>query len=108
MWMDEGVLTHVSDPGASRRCRRRAYSDVAIQMLPGIKLRKLAYPGLPVPTYTTLSRRAKTLKFVLPVRYSDEPMQPFVVSPLATTLAGNYPYLRCVCLCTAREHVNRT
>ena len=73
MWMDEDVLTQVSEAGPSRRGRRRAYSDAAIQMPLGLKLRKHAYPGfLPVPNYTTLSRRAQTLKVVLPMRHPDE------------------------------------
>ncbi|HTR10042.1 MAG TPA: transposase, partial [Paraburkholderia sp.] len=84
MWIDEGVLTQVSEAGPTRRGRPRVYSDAAIQMLLGLKqvfrlplravqgfahsLRKLAYPGLPVPNYTTLSRRAQTLKVVLPMQ----------------------------------------
>jgi hypothetical protein len=90
MWIDEGVLTQVSEAGPTRRGRPRVYSDAAIQMLLGLKqvfhlplravqgfahsLRKLAYPGLPVPNFTTLSRRAQTLKVTLPAQRPHEPM----------------------------------
>lgn len=90
MWIDEGVLTQVSEASPTRRGRPRVYSDAAIQMLLGLKqvfhlplravqgfahsLRKLAYPGLPVPNYTTLSRRAQTLKVALPAQHPHEPM----------------------------------
>ena len=90
MWIDESVLTQVSDAGPTRRGRPRVYSDAAIQMLLGLKqvfqlplralqgfalsLGKLAYPGLPVPNYTTLSRRAQTLKVVLPMQRPDAPL----------------------------------
>ncbi|MFX1689704.1 IS5 family transposase [Paraburkholderia sp. A2RI-6] len=37
-------------------------------------LRKLAFPSLPVPNYTTLSRRAQTLKVALPAQRPHEPM----------------------------------
>ncbi len=37
-------------------------------------LRKLAFPDLPVPNYTTLSRRAQNLKIVLPSSRPDEPL----------------------------------
>ena len=90
MWIDESVLTQVSEAGPTRRGRPRVYSDAAIQMLLGLKqvfqlplralqgfalsLGKLAYPGLPVPNYTTLSRRAQTLKVVLPMQRPDAPL----------------------------------
>lgn len=90
MWIDESVLTQLSEAGLTRRGRPRIYSDAAIQMLLGLKqvfhlplravqgfalsLRKLAYPGLPVPNYTTLSRRAQTLKVVLPTQRANEPL----------------------------------
>ena len=89
MWIDESVLTQVSEAGLTMRGRPRVYSDAAIQMLLGLKqvfhlplravqgfahsLRKLAYPGLPVPNYTTLSRRAQTLKVVLPTQHPNAP-----------------------------------
>jgi hypothetical protein len=37
-------------------------------------LRKLAFPSLAVPNYTTLSRRAQTLKVALPTQRPNEPM----------------------------------
>ena len=90
MWIDEIVLRQVSEAGLARRGRPRVYSDAAIQMLLGLKqvfhlplravqgvafsLRKLAYPGLPVPNYTTLSRRAQTLKVVLPTQRPNDPL----------------------------------
>ncbi|SFT83382.1 Transposase DDE domain-containing protein [Paraburkholderia aspalathi] len=90
MWIDESVLTQLPEAGLARRGRPRIYSDAAIQMLLGLKqvfhlplravqgfalsLRKLGYPGLPVPNYTTLSRRAQTLKVVLPTRRANEPL----------------------------------
>lgn len=37
-------------------------------------LRMLAFPSLPVPNYTTLSRRAQTLKVALPAQRPHEPM----------------------------------
>ncbi|RKE39656.1 DDE family transposase [Paraburkholderia sp. BL23I1N1] len=90
MWIDESVLVPVSEAGPARRGRPRVYSDAVIQMLLGLKqvfhlplralqgfalsLHKLAYPGLPVPNYSTLSRRAQTLKVVLPTQRPDAPL----------------------------------
>jgi hypothetical protein len=90
MWIDEGVLTQVPEAGPTRHGRPRVYSDAAIQMLLSLKqvfhlplralqgfaqsLRKLAFPSLPVPNYTTLSRRAQTLKVALPAQRPHEPM----------------------------------
>ncbi|RKE23778.1 DDE family transposase [Paraburkholderia sp. BL23I1N1] len=89
-WIDESVLVPVSEAGPARRGRPRVYSDAVIQMLLGLKqvfhlplralqgfalsLHKLAYPGLPVPNYSTLSRRAQTLKVVLPTQRPDAPL----------------------------------
>ena len=39
-----------------------------------LSLRKLAYPGLPVPNYTTLSCRAQTMKVVLPTQRPNQPL----------------------------------
>jgi len=39
-----------------------------------LSLRELAYPGLPVPNYTTLRRRAQTLKVVPPTQRPNEPL----------------------------------
>lgn len=90
MWIDQSILTQGSEAGPTRRGRPTVYSDAAIQMLLSLKqvfhlplralqgfaqsLRKLAFPSLPVPNYTTLSRRAQTLKVVLPTRHPNEPM----------------------------------
>src|SRR5260370_40595121 len=38
-------------------------------------LRELAFADLPVPNYTTLSRRAQDLRVALPVTSSGEPLQ---------------------------------
>jgi hypothetical protein len=43
-------------------------------------LRKLAFPDLPVPSYTTLSRRAQELKVMLPALRSGEPLHLLVDS----------------------------
>ena len=72
-WVHESVLKAAPEAGSLKRGRPHAYSDAAIQMLLGIKqvyrlplrslqgfalsLRKLAFADLPVPNYTTLSRR---------------------------------------------------
>ncbi|MGF6962519.1 IS5 family transposase [Paraburkholderia youngii] len=88
MWIDQSILTHGSEAGPTRRGRPPVYSDGAIQMLLSLKqvfhlplralqgfaqsLRKLAFPSLPVPNYTTLSRRAQTLKVALPARRPHE------------------------------------
>jgi Transposase DDE domain len=64
-----------------KRGRPRIYADAVIQMLLGLKqvfrlplralhgfaqsLRELAFADLPMPTYSTLSRRAQTLPVLL-------------------------------------------
>ena len=82
IWMDEEIFAPTA--GASvRRGRPQAYCDAVIQMLLALKsvyrlplralqgfamsLRRLALPALPVPNYSTLSRRAKALRVTLPV-----------------------------------------
>jgi hypothetical protein len=96
MWVDESVLGTVPDGTLPRRGRPHIYSDAAIQMLLGLKqvfhlplralqgfaysLRKLAFPELPVPNYTTLSRRAQELAVTLPAMYTGEPMHLLVDS----------------------------
>jgi Transposase DDE domain len=90
MWIDEGVLTNPAASAARRRGRPCIYADAAIQMLLGLKQvfrlplrtlqgfaqsqRDLAFSGLPVPNYTTLSRRAQKLEVVLPAPRSGEPL----------------------------------
>lgn len=80
MWIDEAALAGVPDAEPTRG-RPRLYNDALIQALLSIKtvfrlplralqgfaqsLRELAC--LPVPNYTTLSRRAQTLEVQLPV-----------------------------------------
>lgn len=82
IWMDEEMFAPTA--GASgQRGRPQAYCDAVIQMLLALKsvyrlplralqgfamsLRRLALPALPVPNYSTLSRRAKALRVTLPV-----------------------------------------
>ncbi|MDT4803019.1 IS5 family transposase ISBhu1 [compost metagenome] len=81
MWIDQSVLASPG-VGVSKRGRPCVYSDAVIQMLLGLKqvfrlplralqgfamsLRKLAFADLPVPYYSTLSRRAQDLEVVLP------------------------------------------
>ena len=89
MWIDENMC---AAPAAltPRRGHPLVYSDALIQGLLGLKqvfhlplralqgfagsLRKLAFPELPVPNYTTLSRRAQNLEVVLPAMRSGEPL----------------------------------
>lgn len=82
VWMDERMFSPaLQTPG--QRGRPQAYCDAMIQMLLTLKsvyrlplralqgfatsLQRLALPGLPVPNYSTLSRRAKSLRVSLPV-----------------------------------------
>jgi hypothetical protein len=82
IWMDEQMFAPVlQTPG--QRGRPQAYSDTVIQMLLTLKsvyrlplralqgfatsLQRLAMADLAVPNYSTLSRRAKTLRVTLPV-----------------------------------------
>lgn len=89
MWIDESVLTKAIESGARRRGRPCIYADAVIQMLLGLKqvhlplralqgfahsLRELAFADLPVPNYSTLSRRAQTLTVLLPALRSGEPL----------------------------------
>jgi hypothetical protein len=96
MWIDESVLTHVPGKDSSRRGRPCVYADAVIQMLLGLKqvfrlplralqgfaqsLRALGFAGLPVPNYTTLSRRAQELKVALPAIRNGEPLHLLVDS----------------------------
>lgn len=90
MWIDEHELTNPAASAARKRGRPCLYADVVIQMLLGLKQvfrlplralqgfaqsqRDLAFSGLPVPNYTTLSRRAQKLEVVLPAPRSGEPL----------------------------------
>lgn len=90
MWIGEGVLT---DPAASairKRGRPRVYTCTTIHMLLALKQvfrlplralqgfaqsqRDLTFAGLPVPNYTTLSRRPQKLEVFLPAPGSGEPL----------------------------------
>ena len=89
MWIDQSFFAS-SGMGVSRRDRPCIYPDALIQMLLGLKqvfhlplralqdfamsLRRLAYPELPVPNYSTLSRRAQDLEVILPALRSGEPL----------------------------------
>ena len=80
--MDEEMFAPVAGEGVQRG-RPKAYCDGLIQMLLALKsvyrlplralqgfamsLQCLALPVLPVPNYSTLSRRAKALRVTLPV-----------------------------------------
>jgi hypothetical protein len=75
MWINESALTMVSEAEPVMRGRPHVYSDALIQALLTLKqvyhltlraaqgfaqsLRELAFADLPVPNYTTLSRRAQ-------------------------------------------------
>ncbi|KAF1013653.1 MAG: IS5 family transposase ISBam3 [Burkholderia gladioli] len=88
IWIDEAVLASIPDaiPTCGRTC---LYGDTLIQALLGVKtvyrltlralqgftqsLRDLAFASFPVPNYTTLCRRAKTLDVELPILRDNEP-----------------------------------
>jgi hypothetical protein len=90
MWIDDTEFANDSAASAGKRGRPRLYSDRLIQMLLTLKhvyhltlrsvqgfvqsLRDLAVADLPVPSYTTLSRRAQHLQVVLPDVSSGEPI----------------------------------
>ncbi|KAF1016698.1 MAG: IS5 family transposase [Burkholderia sp.] len=89
IWIDEAVLARIPDaiPTRGRPC---LYGDALIQALLGVKtvyrrtlralqsftqsLRDLAFPSFPVPHYTTLCRREKTLDLELPILRDNEPI----------------------------------
>ncbi|KAF1003249.1 MAG: IS5 family transposase ISBam3 [Burkholderia gladioli] len=89
IWIDEAVLARISDaiPTRGRPC---LYGDALIRALLGVKsvyrltlralqgftqsLRNFALPSLPVPNYTTLCGRAKTLDVELPILRDNEPI----------------------------------
>jgi Transposase DDE domain len=103
MWIDESVLTNAVESGARKRGRPCIYADAVIQMLLGLKqvfrlplralqgfaqsLRELAFADLPVPNYSTLSRRAQTLTVLLPTLRSGEPLH-LVVDSTGLKLYG--------------------
>ncbi|KAF1013601.1 MAG: IS5 family transposase [Burkholderia sp.] len=95
IWIDEAVLARIPD-AIPTRGRPRLYRDTLIQLLLGVKgvkgvkivyrltlralqgftksLRDLAFPSLPVPNYTTLCRRAKTLDVKLAMLRDNAPI----------------------------------
>lgn len=89
MWLDEAARADIPDAEPTRG-RPRLYSDALIQALLGLKtvlrlplralqgfaqsLPELAFATLPVPNYTTLSRRAQTLDVQLPVMGNGKPL----------------------------------
>jgi len=103
MWINESALTMVSEAEPVMRGRPHVYSDALIQALLTLKqvyhltlraaqgfaqsLRELAFAELPVPNYTTLSRRAQDLKVALPVTPSGEPLH-LVVDSTGVKLYG--------------------
>lgn len=86
----KSLLKQDTEVESRKRERPCIYSDSVIQMLLGLKqvfrlplralqgfalsLRKLAFADLPVPNYTTLSRRAQDLNVALPAWRSGEPL----------------------------------
>jgi hypothetical protein len=90
MWIDPSLSAAPLELDERVRGRPCVYPDALVQTLLGLKqvfhlplralqgfalsLRKLAFPGLPVPSYTTLSRHAQTLKVALPALHSGEPL----------------------------------
>jgi hypothetical protein len=103
MWINECALTMVSEVEPVMRGRPHVYSDALIQALltpeqvyhmtlraaQGFaqSLRELAFAELPVPNYTTLSRRAQDLRLALPVTSSGEPLH-LVVDSTGVKLYG--------------------
>ncbi|KAF1006218.1 MAG: hypothetical protein E5299_02170 [Burkholderia gladioli] len=89
IWIDEACLARIPD-AIPKRGRPRLYGDTLIQTLLGVKtvyrlrlrvlqgftqsLCDLAFPSLPVPNYTTLCRRVKTLDVELPILRDNEPI----------------------------------
>ena len=103
MWINESALAMVSEAEPVMRGRPHVYSDALIQALLMLKqvyhltlraaqgfaqsLRELAFAELPVPNYTTLSRRAQDLRVALPVTSSGEPLH-LVVDSTGVKLYG--------------------
>ncbi len=90
MWVEESLLVPPAKAQSPKRGHPLVYTDALIQGLLGLKqvfhlplralqgfaqsLRTLAFPTLPVPNYTTLSRRAQNLNVVLPASNNGEPL----------------------------------
>ena len=103
IWMDEKMFASAPET-SSQRGRPEAYCDGVIQMLLTLKsvyrlplralqgfamsLRRLALPALPVPNYSTLSRRAKALRVSLPVLRNAGEAVPLLVDSTGLKLFG--------------------
>jgi hypothetical protein len=103
MWIDESAFMSGSEARHVKRGRPQVYSDVLIQALLTLKhvyhltlraaqgfvqsLRELAFSELPVPNYTTLSRRAQELQVTLPDMSSGNPVH-LVVDSTGVKLYG--------------------
>lgn len=90
MWIAPSLFAASRELDERVRGRPCVYPDALVQMLLRLKqvfhlplralqgfalsLRKLAFPDLPVPNYTTPSRRAQTLKVALPVLHTGKPL----------------------------------
>ncbi|BET10865.1 hypothetical protein THI4931_19070 [Pandoraea sputorum] len=90
MWVEQSSLVPSAKTESPKRGRPPVYTDAPIQGLLGLKtvfhlqlralqgfaqsLRTLVFPTLPVPNYTTLSRRAQHLNVVLPASHASEPL----------------------------------
>ncbi|MGF6666217.1 hypothetical protein QF000_007950 [Paraburkholderia atlantica] len=90
MWIAPDLFAAAPEFEVRTRCRPSVYADALVQRLLELKqvfhlplgalqgfaqsLRKLAFPSLPVPNYTTLSRRAQTLKVAPPAQRPKEPL----------------------------------
>jgi hypothetical protein len=103
MWIDESAFMSGSETSSVKRGRPQVYSDATIQAVLTLKhvyhltlraaqgfvqsLRELAFAHLPVPNYTTLSRRAQELQVTLPEMSSGEPIH-LVVDSTGLKLYG--------------------
>jgi len=103
MWIDESAFTSGSEARPLKRGRPQIYSDAMIQAVLTLKhvyhltlraaqgfvqsLRELAFGDLPVPNYTTLSRRAQELQVTLPEMSSGDPIH-LVVDSTGVKLYG--------------------
>jgi len=103
MWIDESAFMSGSEARHVKRGRPPVYSDVLIQALLTLKhvyhltlraaqgfvqsLRELAFADLPVPNYTTLSRRAQELQVTLPEMSGGDPIH-LVVDSTGVKLYG--------------------
>ena len=103
MWIRESTFTGGSEAKPVTRGRPQVYSGTLIQALLTLKHvyhltlraaqgfvqspRDLAFADLPVPNYTTLSRRAQELQVTLPEMSSGEPVH-LVVDSRGVKLYG--------------------